>query len=167
MICDLNSLPLRCIVTMAALGFVTALSLGQEKPMVIKLEIKSNGRVQPTPSYVTFSIGSTLIRLPLKDGRFEIPPKLHPTTAPLTFLVKSKHDLVRISNLSRNEFQYEDWTLLLADSKYDSDNQWVVPRGASIKTSCILVLESGHIDPGSAMFVPHCRTHYSAGSGVR
>lgn len=66
---------------------------------------------------------------------------------------------IEIVNLSPSELHYEDWTLLLADRRYPEDYASSIPKGADIRRSCMLVLDSEHLDPGVVMSQERCRTN--------
>jgi hypothetical protein len=46
----------------------------------------------------------------------------------------------------------------VADHRYNGEYASEFPRGADIRSSCVLVLESEHIDPGLVISQTHCRS---------
>ncbi len=143
-----------------ALGVLLTLPLplvGQEKAAVVKLVVKHDGKEEPTPDHVTLSIDKHSVQIPVRAGRFEVPPEF--VSAPkVTFAVDVEGDHILVPNLSGTLFTAEDWALLLAERRYDEDYRSAVPRGAVIRRSCILVFESPDMDPGRVVFYSACRT---------
>jgi hypothetical protein len=52
-------------------------------------------------------------------------------------------------------FRVYGWSLLLAGRSYGDD--WPVPKGAVVRTSCIMAF-GPHEGDGTYMFAPHCRS---------
>ena len=151
---------------MSKLGFVGVLllllllpSIAQEGPMIVKLTVKHDGQEQPAPDRVTLSFDKHSVQVPVRDGKFEVPPEAASAQS-ITFAADVGKDHIRISNLPGKVLTLEHWTLLLAERRYHdyyvsaSD----VPKGTNIRESCMLVLDSVHADPGTVVFDPHCRS---------
>ena len=130
-------------------------SAAQEKPIQVKLTIKYNGKATPNPDHITLSSGSHIETVAVRDGRFDVPAEIsHAKTWSLAAVIKG--DQIEVS-LSQRNLAYEDWTLHLADHHYNQDYNYAVTKGADVRSSCILVLDSEHIDPGLVIFQTNCR----------
>lgn len=146
------------------LGALTLLLLlllpcsAQEGPVIVKLTIRHDGQVKSVPRHVTLTFDNHSARISVRDDKFEVPAEFL-RAKKVTFATLLDSEQVRISNLSGREFKYEAWTLLLADHDYDEDYRSSVPKGADIRSSCILVLESVDIDPGAVVFQTSCRSN--------
>jgi hypothetical protein len=143
-----------------ALGVLLTLPLplvAQQKAAVVKLVVKHDGKEKPTPDYVTLSIDKHSVQIPVRAGRFEVPPEF--VSAPkVTFAVDVEGDHILVPNLSGTLFTAEDWTILLVERRYDEAYQWAVPKGVVVRRPCILVFESPDTDPGTFVFYPDCRS---------
>ena len=129
----------------------------QDKPTEIRLTVKYNARTVPNPGRIILSAGDDAREITITNGKFDIPWEiLHATTFRCSADVVGSH--IEMVNLSPSELHYEDWTLLLADRRYPEDYASSVPRGADIRRSCMLVLDSEHLDPGVVIFQNHCRS---------
>jgi hypothetical protein len=134
----------------------------QDTPVIVGLTVKHNGKIVSPPGQVTLSFEGHSVQLPVKGGRFEVPTQvIH--AEKVTFSFDMNGDRIRIADIEGWRFTSEDWTLLLADRRYDKDYQWFVPKGAELKSSCILDYESVKTDPGILMFDPHCRSKIPQG----
>jgi hypothetical protein len=135
---------------------LSTLSAAQEKPVEIKLTIKYNDRTVAAPDHITLSSPGRVATVTVTNGKFDVPTEisLANTWCLAATIVGSQ---IRMCSLSRGEFAYENWTLSLADRRY-KDSAYAVPKGAEIRSSCMLVLDSQFIDPGLVVFRTHCRS---------
>lgn len=131
------------------------LTYGQPNHSFIALHVKHDGKNLPSPEKVTLIFEGQSLTLPVRAGRFEVPPAALRATK-LSLLTRLNHERLTISGISASELRQADWTLILADQQYDADNQWVVPKGASVRSSCIVIFESKSTE-GTALFEPNCR----------
>lgn len=151
------------MMTMSRLGIIGVVLLlflpsgAQEGAMVVKLAVKHDGQDKPAPDHVTLSFEKHSVQIPVRDGKFEVPPEFV-SAQKVTFAANVEGDHIRVSKLSGKLFKKESWTLLLAERCYGEDYQWVIPKGAAIRSSCILVFDSVHTDPGTAVFDAQCRS---------
>ena len=151
------------MLTMARLRVIGALALlclpqaAKEGNVVVKLTVKRDGHEQPPPDHVVIIIDKQSVQVPVRRGTFEIPADLA-TALEVTFTTNVGGDAVRISKLPGKAFTRGSWTLLLAARRYDKDYQWVVPKGAAVRQSCILAFDTLRGDPGTAVFVPNCQS---------
>ncbi len=144
------------IIGLAVLALLPALfTSAQGKHIFVTLRVKYNGRVIPSPEQVTLVFRGHPLTLHLEEGRFDVPPAVLKTKE-VQLLTRIGNEQIHISGIYGSEFQQDGWTLILADKQYDADNQWVVPKGASVRSSCILVFESKSSE-GTEIFEPHCR----------
>jgi len=128
----------------------------QEKPVEIRLTIKYNDQNVPPPDHVSFSSGGYAAMVEVKSGKFEVPAEIsRAKTWCLAAIILGSQ--IQMCSLSQSEFAYESWTLYLADRRY-RDHTYAVPKGAKIRSSCMLVLDSERIDPGQVIFQTHCRS---------
>lgn len=128
----------------------------QQEPAIVKLTVKHDGRERPAPDHVTLTFQDRSVRLPIRDSKFEVPIEF--LRAPeVTIATDLGRDQIRVTRLSGKLIAYENWTLLLAERRYGEDHQSAVPKGANIRTSCMIVFESAHYDPGVVVFVTSCR----------
>jgi hypothetical protein len=151
------------MINISKLGVVGTLlllllpSIAQEGPMVVKLTVKHDGQEKPAPGHVTLSFDKHSVQVPVRDGKFEVPSEAAGAHR-VTFVADVGDDHIQISKLSGKVLAMENWTLLLAERRYDDDHQWAVPKGTNIPASCMLVFDSVHADPGTVVFDPHCRS---------
>jgi len=129
----------------------------REGPLVVKLTVKHDGKDEPPPDQVTISFDSHSAQLPVRDGSFEVPPEFVKADE-VTFAAEVGGDHIRITNLRGTMFSMEDWTLVLAERRFDEDHRWVIPKGTDVRSSCILEFESQDADPGIEVFDPNCRS---------
>jgi hypothetical protein len=144
------------------LGILLMLSLppaAQERATVVKLAVKHDGKAEPTPDHVTISFAGHSVQIPLRDGRFEVPQEFV-SAQKVTLALDVERDHVSIPDLAGTRFTAGDWTLLLAERRYDKSYQWAVPKGAIVRQSCILVFESPEADPGTFTFYSGCRSKH-------
>jgi hypothetical protein len=147
---------------LGAIGILLALSLpsvAQQKAAIVNLVVKHNGKEKPTPDHVTLSIDKHSVQIRVRDGRFEVPAEFV-SSEKVTFAVDVEGDHILVADLSGTLFTADDWTLLLAERRYDEAYRSVVPKGAVIRRSCILVFESQDMDPGTVVFCSACRTRH-------
>ncbi|MGB0035612.1 MAG: hypothetical protein WBP79_09075 [Candidatus Acidiferrales bacterium] len=148
---------------MSKLGVIAVLllsffpSAAQDGTTVVKLTVKHDGKESPAPDHITLSFDDHSLQIPVRDGRFEVSPDVTGAQK-VTIATDVEGDHIKVSDLSGKMFTQENWTLLLAERKYGEDYQWNVPKGAAIRSSCILVFDSVHTDPGTVAFVRHCRS---------
>lgn len=144
------------VVGLAVLVLMPVLFMSaQGKRVFVTLHVKYNGTMIPSPEQVTLILRGQQLTLHLEHGRFGVPPALLKAKG-VQLLTQIGNEQIHISGIYGSKFQQGEWTLLLADGQYDADNQWVVPKGASVRSSCILVFESKSAE-GTAIFEPHCR----------
>jgi len=138
------------------------LTSAQTSNLSVRLRVKHNGALVSSPKKVTLIFGKESLTLPLKTGQFEVPTRIV-SQKEVRLLTKVGNERISISGIAGNAFHQDEWTLLLADREYDSDNRWVVPKGASVRSSCILSFESKSAE-GTALFAPHCRFRTALGN---
>jgi len=132
-------------------------SSGREKTLEIKLTIKHNGQTVTNPAHVTLSAGTHVASVSVIQHKFEIPAEISRAKSwRLSLLIKDSQ--IEIGNLSPRDLSYENWILHFADRRYSEELAYAIPRGAHIYSSCVLVLDSEHIDPGVVLFQNDCRS---------
>jgi hypothetical protein len=131
--------------------------VGQDGPMVIKLNVIHDGQEKSAPDHVTLFFNSHSVQILVRNGKFEVPAEAIGADK-ITFVTDIGDDHVQISKLSGKVLAMENWTLLLAERRYGDDYQWAVPKATKISASCMLVFDSVHADPGTVAFDPHCRS---------
>jgi len=140
--------------------FLSTCSAPQEKPTEIKLTIKYNDRTVPNPDHITFGSRDCAARVPLVNGKFTVPAEiLHARN--LQFSLDIVGNRIQMIDFSQNELEFDRWTLYLADHHY-KEHAYDVPKGAKIRSSCMLVLDSDRFDPGVVLFQTHCRSKVGA-----
>lgn len=132
------------------------LSAAQEGAMVVKLTVKHDGQEKPVPDHVTLSFDDHSLQIPVREGKFEVPPQVIGAHE-VAFATDIEGEHVRVTGIAGRKFVRASWTLVLAERAYSDDYQWAVPKGADIHSSCILAFDSDEGD-GTAVFVPHCRS---------
>ena len=139
------------------LSLLLAPTPAQTTHVFVTLRVKHNGAALSSPKRVTLAFGKQRLALALKAGRFEVPLAVV-RQKEVRLLAQIGDERIKISGIPGSAFQQDDWTLILADRHYDADNQWVVPKDATVRSSCILLFESKSAE-GTALFDPHCRFH--------
>lgn len=127
----------------------------QPKHLSVTLHVKYNGKRISPPERVTLIFHRRSVNLSLRGSRFDVPSGIFETKG-IAMVTRIGDEEIKISGIYGNQFRQDDWTLILADREYDTDNQWVVPKGASVQSSCILTFQSDTAE-GTALFEPHCR----------
>lgn len=143
-------------IVSAVLSLAVALA-AQQLPIEIKLTVKCNGQTVPNPDRITFSAGSRSLNANVRNGKFGVPADISQAKSWNLILVV-KGERITVKNLSKHSFAYEDWTVHLANRHFSEDYASEVPKGADIRSSCLLVFDSQHIDPGLVIFQTHCRS---------
>jgi len=147
----------------AALGLVSALLLvplataAQKKPIEIRFTVKHNGKTVANPDHATVTYGNHVEKVAVRTGKLEVPAEISQAKSwDLAAVIEG--DRIEVKNLSQADLAYEDWTLHVADRHYQADYSSYVPKGASVRSTCILVLNSEHVDPGLVIFQTRCRS---------
>lgn len=155
-----NLLTLWLVSLLLPLGF----AFTQVKPRVISLHVTHNGKAIRPPQKITFLFKRVSVTLPVKGGRFEVPPAARQSKA-VRLSARIGDERLSIPGIDGEKFRQENWTIILADNNYGSDDQWVVPKGASVRLSCILMFDSRSSE-ATALFAPHCRFPSSGSEGA-
>lgn len=125
----------------------------------IHVAVKVNGRVQPTPRRVVLIVDGRQVASTVKNSSFQVPANaLSAKKLDIVTTVNGKP--IRLSDLPHRVLEYENWTIVLADSSYGDDYDWALPKHVDVRSSCLLVLDSTHKDPGAVIFQPHCRNSH-------
>jgi hypothetical protein len=132
-------------------------SAAQQRSTTVHLRVMHDGHERPAPDHITLSFGDHSLRIPIREGKFEIPPEFV-VAHKVTLATDVDGDRIRLSSITGEDFTQEDWTLLLADRAYDGDYQWAVPKGTNVRASCMMVFDSVHSDPGRVLIEQHCRS---------
>jgi hypothetical protein len=139
------------------LGVLSLPSAAQSAgPVLVKLTVKHNGKEVPTPDRVTLNFDSHVLQILLQNGRFKVPAEVF-ALKEVSFSAVVDGNRIR-TVIPGTKFTQDMWTLLMADRHYDQDYASAVPKGAKVRSSCIMVFESLTTDPGTVQFDPHCRT---------
>jgi hypothetical protein len=131
-------------------------STPQQRPRNVNLTVIRDGHEVAAPTEITVSFGGRSLRIPVRKGRFEVPPGV---VAARRLLLQADvgGDHIRFTHLTGMDFTDQDWTLRLAE-RADDDYDWGGPKGADIATTCTLEFESPNEDPGRVQFEEHCRS---------
>jgi hypothetical protein len=136
--------------------------MAQDEPAIVKLTVKHNGKIVPPPKQIILGVsGDFHIRMPLKDGIFEVPPEiLKKHFKELDFSTVVDGDQIHTEMLGK-DIDMPRWTLVLEDSRFPDDYA-PIPKGAKARSSCIIEYDSDEGD-GTYMFAQHCRSKISNG----
>ncbi len=137
-------------------------SPGPGDPVVVALAVRYNGREQPPPTSVMLTIDGRSVRLPVRQGKFEVSSDVL-NARDVMFAADIGPDHVRIPGLPGSKFSQDSWTLLLADREYNVNYEWSVPKGVDVRRSCMLVFESARSGAAvqiaaTQVFVRDCRS---------
>lgn len=134
---------------------LTISSIAQHKSYVVKLLVFHDAREKPPPDYVILSFDKQSVRIPVRDGKFEVPVEIV-NSEKFTFDTDIGDDHIKFSGIRRSFLECEFWTLYLAELQY-SVFQLAVPKGTTISKSCVLAVDSYH---GTGVFTiaPKCRS---------
>ena len=143
-------------VVLAFLLFATNCA-AQQRHVEIRFAVKHNGQTAPNPDQVTLTSGDYTTKVKMHQDRFAVPVEIAGAKS-WSFSAIIIGERVQISNLSQSELAYENWTLHLAEHHYKGDYSSDFPKHAEVRSSCVLVLESEHIDPGLVISQTHCRS---------
>jgi hypothetical protein len=124
----------------------------QGGPVVVKLTVKRDGQEIPGPTQITLTFNNHSVVVPVRSGKFEVPPEAVKARS-VVFAANVGDDCIRIY-VSGENLTMEDWTLLIAEGRYDDEYQWMIPKGTNIPASCIIA----YMDSGIFTFYPHCRS---------
>jgi hypothetical protein len=144
---------LRAIAIFSLLGIP---SIAQQKPYVVKLVVMHDRQERPAPDQIIFIFGDRSIPIPIREGRFEVPPEL---VGSKEFAVSADigDDHIEVSGLTRMSLIREYWRLYLAEYSYGTEYQWMVPQGAKVYKTCILSFDSLSAS-GYFIFAEHGRS---------
>ena len=116
---------------------VLPLSVGQEKPRVIRLKVFYDGQEKPVPDQIIMkpSFNKPSVTIPIHNGEFELPPDLDPMAIVFSF------------DLIDENIKFPLFTTMLDDVKslsvYLGEQQFKkfkLPEEVNIKESCIVEL---------------------------
>jgi hypothetical protein len=128
----------------------------QEVAVSVALKIRHNGKAEPPPSQVTFEFDGRSEQLPVRNGTLQLPPEVLAAKS-VSISLKLQKEQLFISGLTLSKFAGGDWSVLLEDKSFGGDYKWAIPKGAKIRSSCLLLFEPTDAE-GTADFVQHCRT---------
>jgi hypothetical protein len=131
-------------------------SMGQDKPVVIRLKVFHDGQEKPVPDQITLHFNKQTLKIPIKKGAFEVSPQfLAETEVGIGVDIDRSHIDTAVPKESFvNVFS---WEISIADKQYGKDVEYAVPKGADIRKSCIMVVVPLDRD-GWWMFDPRCRS---------
>lgn len=145
----------------ALILLICALSAGgaQEPaatPLTVSLTVKHNGKVRKPPGPITLTFDNRSIPVRLYRGRFTVPRKAL-QNGEVTVSLRIRRETVRFY-VRPFMLKESTWTLFMADQGYrNNDIDFIVPKDADIRSSCILMVESEFTE-GRLQFTPHCRS---------
>ena len=145
-------------VEVSAQNLPNCFDAGRKGPAVVTLTVKHDGQVRPVPDHVTLSFDKLSMQVPVRDGKFEVPPEFA-SAKKITFAADIEGDHILVSDLYREKFVQADWTILLAERDYGEDYQSEVSKGADVRSSCIIVFEP-YGGEDTLVFVTHCRSKH-------
>ncbi|MGA2481488.1 MAG: hypothetical protein ABSF92_00010 [Candidatus Acidiferrales bacterium] len=132
------------------------LSAAQKGAVVVELIVKHDGQEKPAPDHVTLSFDHHSLQIPVREGKFEVPPEVVGAQK-VAFAADVEGDHIRVAGISGRKFVRGNWTLLLAQRDYGEEYRWVLPKRTDVRSSCILEFEPDNGE-GTFVFVPHCRS---------
>jgi len=132
------------------------LSVGQNKPTVIRLKVFHDGQERPTPDQITLRFDKQTLNIPITKGAFEVPLQvLTASDVGISADIDQSHITTVIPQQSF--VGIISWEISTADKRYGKDVDYAVPKGANIPKSCIILFIPINSD-GWWMFDPHCRS---------
>lgn len=147
------------IVTLCViLSLAFCLSAAQNSSYSVNLDVTTNGKSVPPPSKITLTLGKHFVQVPVLDGRFEVPQEmaLAEKTDDVSFSARVGEDEIRFS-VDAGVLRHENWSLRLADRRFENQYQSLIPKGESSRSVCVLVF-AGKGTEASVLVAPHCRT---------
>jgi hypothetical protein len=132
------------------------LSVGQEKPTVIRLKVFHDGQERPIPTQITLGFNKKTLSIPITKGAFEVPSQVL-TTSDIGISVDIDQSHITTVIPQQSFVGIFSWEISIADKRYGKDVDYAVPKGANIPKSCIIVFVPLNSD-GWWMFDPHCRS---------
>jgi hypothetical protein len=126
----------------------------QESEYVVPIRFVHNGHPVPGPSTITISVGKASAVLPVRQGAISVAKKY--ITEP-TFGIRAElgKDTITISGIRAEKLE-SAWTVLLADKSFGQSYKNALPRGANVRSACILLFEPHDAEP-TGMGVTGCR----------
>jgi len=131
----------RCGILLAIIMVLSVQTAARQGAHTTTLKVKHNRVEVPAPDQITLSSADSSVTVPVRGGKFEVPGEfVGAKNVTLSALVDG--DQIRITGLNEKHFAEENWTLLLADKRRDYDENYRsgIPKGATIRSSCLLVL---------------------------
>src|SRR4051812_34694651 len=123
----------RRVAGLALAGFLLPIySAAQDKPTEVTLTVKYNAQTVASPDNILLRSSDYTRTVAVTKGRFAVPWEIsHANRFRFSVDVVGGH--IEMVNLPASAFQYEDWSLLLADRRYPEDYASSVSRGADIR----------------------------------
>lgn len=147
---------MRALTLLCLFALTLSASRGRDGAMTVKLTVKLNGKRLPAPRAVTLSFKGRSRTVPVHNGEFGV-PALALTAKTVTVSFDASGERIQIPSIREQKLEEESWTILLADTGYGEEYDWLIPKGADIRSSCILEFSSIDSDPGTGVFVRGCR----------
>ena len=122
----------------------------------VQLAIVLNGQAVQAPEHATIIVDGTAVDVPIVNGVFEVPPEIALADR-VDFGIELPGEKIRIPRLRGGKFLAPDWTLLLADRRYEDEYQSELPSQFKVKRSCLLLFDSPDAEP-TIYAVDNCRT---------
>lgn len=149
--------------TTAVMTFLTLIvpwtvAAPKQNPSAVQLSVRHNGQEIPPPDEAVFSIDGHSIRVPIKNGIFDVPSKISKarTGETIGFRVRINGDQI-LTNVGPQDFlQGEHWTLILEDKDFGARFSRLVSKDTPAISGCAIIFSSKTGD-GVEMFDAHCR----------
>jgi hypothetical protein len=128
----------------------------QDNPIKVKLLVNNDGLELPANGQISIFFVGKVVRLAVHDGIFEVPPGIAEKES-IACIAEIDDQRINLGKMPGEIFMMESWKLIFASGRYDEDYDYLITKGAKIRESCILVLNSARVDSGNVVFIPHCR----------
>jgi hypothetical protein len=129
----------------------------QPSPASVHLSVIHSGRQRPAPAEITASFDGRSVRIPLRDGEFQVPPEVVAAES-VTVETDVENSHIRLTGVHGWAFTCEHWTLRLAERANPDWYFWRGPKRADIPSTCMLGFDSIRLEPPRGLFREHCRS---------
>ena len=68
--------PFPHLLVLVVMIFLIPLSVGQTKPVDIRLKVIHDAQERPTPDQITLRVGKQTLNIPITKGAFEVPSQV-------------------------------------------------------------------------------------------
>jgi hypothetical protein len=146
----------RAISVIAGIAALVSTAAADPASRRVKLAILHDGRSVSPPGDLTITFDGKTIEVPIVDGALAVPADAA-SAGRADVAMKLGGEDIRIPALHTTMFQLSEWTLMLADKRYDEGYQSEMLPGVEVRRTCIVRYDSPDAEP-TVSIVDKCRS---------